>query len=273
MRKEWLAGATVFLFVAGSAANAQTDYSMNYSFNTSTAASFNINFTTSGGTNSSLGVYAAPFTASWNGAAPGNYGSPSSFSVYCVDLDHYDTTPSTVLVEPFSTATPGDAKHSAAYWQHLSEAAWLYSSYNPFVATAASVAAHTGNADDINLYRVDAGALQAAIWNVIDGDTDFSVTGGSFNIGYLAGYGTDATTFGLLQGQANTWLTALKNAAPDNTAPGTLFLVDRNVGTGNGQDMLGPAPSITPEGSSFWLLAAGGLPITLIARRRRRARH
>src|SRR5690349_15904389 len=87
------------------AVGAQTDYQMSYQLDTSNAYTFDIHFQRNNQW-TSFDVYASPFTARFVGTVPNGY-TANPFSVYCVDLDHYDSSPATVFVKSFSTrSTP-----------------------------------------------------------------------------------------------------------------------------------------------------------------------
>lgn len=264
-RSRWFAAAAGLAVLAGLAvtpqgsALAQT-YSMSYTFDTS-AASFHINRPNTS-VNNGLDVYAGPFRASFNGTPPAGYSNP--FAVFCVDLDHYDTATTAVKVQPFSTTAPAGPAPPQT-WEALQRASWLYQHYLSDVMGANLVVTSW----------VNAAALQAAIWYVVEAKSSFtSLVAASIDIGhsnsifYITADSRSAGSYGAIVSQANTYLKALRNANPNDRAPGTLFQVDpANRGISGGQDMLGPAP--TPEGSSLLMLALGGVPVAIGVIRRR----
>src|SRR5579872_5389133 len=204
---------TVAFAVIGLVARAQTDYSINYSFNTSAAYTFDINYLTASGgkgVNSGLDVYAAPFSAQFNGAAPVGY-SKNPFSVFCVDLDHYDTSPSSIFVKPFTITYPpaSDPNPPVQTWATLRKISWLYAHF-------------IGDFGGTNW--VNGAALQAAIWAVLEEDqhnaiiADIANATNSpyFSISWDHSSRTNATTFGLIVSQANYYLTQLIAAKPND---------------------------------------------------------
>lgn len=259
---------------ASAASFAQTDYTLSYGFDTSHAKTLNIFYKQGSGSNH-LDVYAGPFSASFVGAQPAGYAYlHNNFSVYCVDLDHYDTSPSTVNVRPFDTSSTPPGTPPVQTWVGLEHAAWLYANFSAEVGTGATT------------NWMAAAGLQVAIWDVIQQDryvtggfdrlnntlldvsasnSYFYITADSFAPGGTLR--TSTADFASIVGDANRYLNALYNAHP-NTAPGTLFQIDRSKMGSNGQDMLGPAA--TPEGSSLLLFALGGLPVLGAVLKRRR---
>jgi hypothetical protein len=196
------------------------------------------------------------------GTTPAGYKNP--FAVFCVDLDHYDTATSTVKVLPFSTTAPvGPAPPQT--WEALQRASWLYQHYLSDVMTSNLVVTSW----------VNAAALQAAIWFVVEAKSSFtSLVAANIDIGqsnslfYITADARSASSYSAIVSKANTYLKALRNANPNDKAPGTLFQVDpANRGIAGGQDMLGPAP--TPEGSSLLMLLLGGVPVAVGVVRRR----
>src|SRR4051794_20337797 len=53
---------------------------------------------------SSIRASAGYFDASWHVSTPAPPGMPATFHVYCVDLDHYDTSPTQVQVQAIPDA-------------------------------------------------------------------------------------------------------------------------------------------------------------------------
>lgn len=249
MRLSWLFGATVGLLVVGASAFAQNT-TINYVFS-GTPVTFNVTYKLQNGSPTPVTerVYAGPFTATIAGHDP--------FTVYCVDLENNTANPSQVQIQAVNV---GDPARTGTYYDNLRMAAWLFNEYNPLVA---------GDA-------IKGAALQAAIWDVIDGGTDYNVNTGNF---YITNDGSlSATSFASIANTANAYLSALSTAHP-NVADGVLYKVDHTApgfALPNGQDMLGGSGSfnpnaspVTPEGSSLLLLLPGLIPVAVGLRRRR----
>lgn len=108
-----------------------------------------------------------------------------SYKGYCVDLDHYVTSPQTVTAVSVLSLNRGD------------KVAYLFETYGPTIAT-----------------NVEAAALQSAIWEVIfETASTLNVTTGAFSI-------TDGSG---VYAQANTWLATLP-AGPYVPSPDTIVL-------------------------------------------------
>jgi len=144
------------LMVCASPAGAQT-YTLDYALNGNSAArgaytihTANIDsYFGSGG----VAVYATYFNASWAPHTTPAKGYPGSFRVYCVDLNHYDTSATNVT----ANVVPG---YAAQYTRdQYAKAAWLYDHY---AATSEGA---------------DSSSLQLAIWSVLD--STFKVDGSS----------------------------------------------------------------------------------------------
>lgn len=248
----------VFLLIVmlGKPALAQT-YSMSYSLEPNAwlgAVNLSWSEVVAGNTvdYSADNVAIGPQIISFNGSPPPGYAQ--SYAAYCVDLYHWDQSPSTVYVEPFTALSnltdnnaASDGLTQAQYNEDLDQAAWLYDTYNPTVQSA------TGQQQ-----QIDGAALQWAIWDVIAGPT-FTVTNAN---------SSQATQFADAQTLAANWYGSVGN----NLGDGTLFQIDRKLQPNAGQDLLGPL--VTPESSSLALLAfALAAPLMLLAARKaRRAR-
>jgi hypothetical protein len=273
IRHRWFTalGLSCLAIAVGAPAKAQT-YTMSYTFDT-TAASFHINRPTTS-VNNGLDVYAGPFRASFNGAPPQGYKNP--FAVFCVDLDHYDTATTTVRVLPFGTTSPAGPAPLQT-WAALQRASWLYQHYLTDVMGSNLVVTSW----------VNAAALQAAIWYVIEAKSNFtSLLANAIDIGhsnsifYITADGRSGGSYASIVTKSNSYLQALRTASPNDKAPGTLFEVDpANRGIEGGQDMLGPAATVpegstelAPEGSSLMLLLMGGAPLAFVVMRRRAIR-
>lgn len=252
MRLSWLLCATLGLLTLGASAFAQ-DTTINYVL-TGSPVTLNVTYQTQGSPSSQVTerVWAGPFTATVNGQNP--------FQVYCVDLENNTANPSQVQIQGVNV---GDPNLTGSYYDNLRMAAWLYNEYEDDVF-----------ANGFNALK--GAALQAAIWDVIDGGTNYNVTSGNF---FITNDGTLSTTdFNTIVTDANTYLAALSTAHPDQ-ADGVLYKVDHSapgMSKPTGQDMLGGAGSfnpnaspVTPEGSSLLLLLPGLIPVAVGLRRRR----
>ncbi len=154
---------------------------------------------------------------------------PSSFSAYCVDLDHFARSPQSV-----SLLTPQAASaHNAAFL------AWLYSNINP-----------TTNAQ--------ASGLQAAIWEL---EYDYDGTPGSINLtsGNFYHSGTFDSTFTNAQIYLAQW-------ASHGFATGNATFLQINDAGHLGQDFMGPA---VPEPGTYALAIGCLAALAIVFRRRR----
>ncbi|MCW3055098.1 MAG: hypothetical protein JWN14_4268 [Chthonomonadales bacterium] len=184
--------------------------------------------------------------------------TPPSFTVYCVDIEGELKSPQTVTVVPVTV--PGSSAHydnTIGTFEDLTEAAWLMDNFDDLAGPNGVLADGSG---------INGAAMQAAIWNVIDGDADFDVTTGVFNISSDGNGNHNA-----IVAQANFYLAALQTALGlggfNGQDPGTLYsAVDR---TQNGQDVLRGRSSTTPEGASLLMFLPGLLPVAVGLRRRR----
>jgi len=219
---------------------------------------FNVNYATLNHGNKSGGLRAGYFNAKLNGQLP-------VFQVYCVDIEGDETSSQTVNVNPVVVplANPGGHYEPDVIgtYQDLAEASWLIDNYN-----AAAVADVTG---------IKGAALQTAIWEIIDGSSDFNVLTGQFRIS--DDHATPAA-FITLVADANSYLSALQAAlhlgGTNGLDSGVLYSA---VGrTAHGQDVLGgfgsPGPhnSTTPEGASLLMFLPGLIPVAVGLRRRRK---
>lgn len=197
---------------------------------------------------SANGVAMGPQIISFNGTPPTGYST--SNEAYCIDLYHWDQSPSTVYVDPVVSISnladdnaSVDGLTQAQYNANLDAAAYLYQTYNPIVQSA------TGEQQ-----QIDGAALQWAIWD--------EMAGPSFTV---ANAGVNSTEFLDAQQLAQTWYGSVGNKVGN----GTLFQIDRTLQPTAGQDLLGPA--VAPEGSSLVLLVFGlAAPLGLLAWQARR---
>ena len=240
-------------------ANGQ-DSTLNYAFPENTAVT--VNFKDSSGTSRSEGAWIGPFSVNFTGTPPSGF-TNNPFSVYCVDLDHDISPPTTLSVQTINitgnTAPPGT--DFTGTWAQLKQAAWLYDNFQSVVNSA------TGQT------QIDDGAaLQAAIWAVADGNIDGSVCNpnDNFFITPLGGY-TSPSEVNVITAQANNWLGQLGSEGANGIGAGFLYQVDRNTPgqQSYGQDMLGGSGpelggnggTLAPEGSSLYLLVFGLAPL------------
>jgi len=187
--------------------------------------------------------------------------TPPTFTVYCVDIEGELKSSQTVTVVPITV--PGSSAHydnTIGTFKDLTEAAWLMDTFDDASLANGGVLADASG--------INGAAMQAAIWNVIDGDADFDVTTGVFSISSDGNLNHNA-----IVAQANIYLAALSNALngiPSGETgyhPGTLYsAVDR---TQNGQDVLRGRSSTTPEGASLLMFLPGLIPVAVGLRRRR----
>src|SRR5690348_15677281 len=93
--------AALVLLPTATIAHAGAPYSLTYSIRND--ASFNVVIHSPDAIVNPIAVIAAPFAASWTppGNKPDDY--PNSFDTFCVDIKHYDASPTTVLVDPVDT--------------------------------------------------------------------------------------------------------------------------------------------------------------------------
>ena len=197
-------------------------------------------------------------------------GNPPPFTVYCVDIQGRETDPQTVTVVPVSVPAPTTHYDGLiGTYRQLTEAAWLMDTYDDVTLANNGVLADSSG--------INGAAMQAAIWNVIDGDTDFTVSTGVFNI---VKDGFNNANYNAIVTQADFYLKALSNAlngltpGTNGVDPGVLYsAVNRPLG---GQDLLGgrdapgnPRGPNTPEGASLLMFLPGLLPVAVGLRRRR----
>jgi len=187
-----------------------------------------------------------------------------------VDLENNTASPSQVAVNAVVVPLANPGQHydgTPGTYLDLAKASWLIDNFNTGIDPLA-----------VNGDAVRGAALQAAIWNVIDGDADFNVTTGIFSIS------TDGTgNFAAIVADANLYLAALSAAlgqgGTNGQDSGVLYQIDRTVAgfqKPNGQDMLGGAGSFhtnaspaTPEGASLLMFLPGLIPVAVGLRRRR----
>lgn len=195
-------------------------------------------------------VAAGPQIISFNGTPPPGYSQ--SYVAYCVDMYHWDQSPSTVTPQPFAAVSTladdnaaNDGLTQAQFNQRLDQAAWLYDTYNPTVQSASGIAE-----------QEDGAALQLAIWEIMAG------SGSGFT---FTNAGVNASEFSTVESLTSTYY----NSVGSNVGSGTLFQIDRSLEADAGQDLLGP--NVAPEGSSLVLLIFGlAAPLGLLALRARR---
>jgi hypothetical protein len=258
--------ATAGLLTLGATAFAQ-DITINYQLNFP-VDTFTVHYTLGDGTTAtSIAVPAAPFTATITnptGFAP--------FQVYCVDLQHGVVSPTTSAVTAvnvpvgnpggfYDPGTPGNGTPPAdrlpGTFLELEEASYL-------------IATTTVTTND------QGAALQAAIWALVDGNTDFKVNNSS-DAFFITDDGLGHGNFATVVSDANNYLAALQAQLAlgglNGLADGVLYNVDRTLS--NGQDMLGgpgspnPHVPVTPEGASLLLFLPGLIPVAIGLRRRR----
>lgn len=253
----FFAAIMALLIFASTNVSAQTGYSLNETLNSNADWAVNINSTDGG---YSGGVYAGPYTATWNTTAP--LGFPSTMTVFCADIRHYDVSPSEVTIVPFTASISGsftdDGSFSSSYptftynYDSLERAAWLYDNYLPSVQNASG-----------SDKQIDGAALQIAIWKAIEMiPSDITSVDDPSDSFWISSYGT--TYNRKILSQANSWYLNSAN----KQAAGTLFLATHD-GAYN-QNMIGPA--MTPELPGSLLLLSGLIiPAMLLTRRRRHA--
>jgi hypothetical protein len=195
-------------------------------------------------------VAAGPQVVTFVGTPPPFY--QSSYDVYCVDMYHFDQSPTQVNLEAFDAVSnltdfnkAFDGLTQAQWNDRLDQAAWLYTEYNPTVQGASGLSK-----------AEDGAALQLAIWDIMAGPT----SGFTFGNG-----GVNGTEFSFVQSLTSKWY----NSVGYNLGDGTLFQTNRRLDPVNGQDLLGPPP-MAPESSSMALLAFALAPLALFAIRKRR---
>jgi len=243
--------ATVGLLTLGATAFAD-QYTYTYQDAVNVRPSFDVY--ANGTSHASEYLWANPFNATKISPLPA--GSP--FTVYCVDLPNQFISPTTVNVTPFTlnTPTPGtkyDPTQIPGTYGMLQEAAWLLD--HEVVTTINQKA-----------------AMQTAIWNIIDGDTDFDVTTGLFSIKAHSGDPTNVANIAFL---ANGFLHDLQLAIGLGGGHDNGILYAANRPPSLGQDMLGQAPigsrglTSTPEGASLLMFLPGLIPVAVGLRRRR----
>lgn len=202
--------------------------------------------------NQTLDVDAGALAQTWNnGTQPSTM--PTSSSVYCVDLQHYLSSPVNVTLESTSTFTNG--MKNSSNW---GEAAWLYNTYAPGIVTSKSSS--------------NSGALQLALWYALDGNGGNTVTTSGSGFFVKTDNLNSASSIQTMIQQADTYL----SNASGKTSTATVFWAK-----GSGQDMVGPAPSggnggggngpgNVPEPASVLMFGAGMLPVAGLLRRGRR---
>jgi len=222
---------------------------------------FNIYYKTGGGASTwQREVAATPIQATISGFP--------SFTVYCVDLENPLVTSQSVGVTGVNVPANGlryDPTLPGTNFE-LTQASWLIANEHPVT---------------LQQYA----ALQAAIWALIDGNTDFLVNNAADPF-HIADPVTDPAkpdpTFTEQQGSfagivsdANQYLDDLEDQGAAGVADGVVYVVDRTI-TGNlGQDVLGgpgspnPHVPVTPEGASLLLFLPGLIPVAIGLRRRR----
>jgi hypothetical protein len=261
MRFPWLLCATVGLLTLGGEAFAQT---VDYSY--PPTPTIDVTFETAANTQVTVtNAYIGPISATVVGSGQG------PFPVYCVDLENNVFSPTSVniigtlnVTNPTTTTYDPDIK--GTYFE-LQQSAYLIANVDTTGGGNSTLAAQEG------------AGLQAAIWDIIDGQYALGDTNvGSNSNTFYIGTGTLATNAAYDQSiinDANADLLALTNAASAGTADGTLYQVNRNLMGANGQDMLtsnggqGPHGSSTPEGASLLMFLPGLIPVAVGLRRRR----
>jgi len=229
LNKLCIAAVTVALLAIGGKAhaeNSQLDLSVDNS-----AGFLGVDLRKTDGTTVS-GVSAGAFNASWHVNTPKPPNMPNSFSTFCVDMNHFQTSPQTVNLQPVGPGVPGsDPK--------MLQVAWLYNNHLGEVLAANGVDR-----------QIKGAALQIAMWGVIQGATVVDdPTPGHFFVSKVNGHTSEVTSL------ADQYLAALGNSVDS----AVLLKVDRTVMGDKGQDMIGPPPSAVPEPSSLLLLVSGGL--------------
>jgi hypothetical protein len=261
--------ATAGLLVIGSPAFAQ--FTIQFQLNPAPAPLYDITYQNHLGasitqTNTPAGSFLATIMQAPGFTTPDPAFSP--FTTYCVDLEHdvahpnQTTTTVPITVPIGSPNTVYDASLPGTFMD-LQMASWLENN-QASLNTALGINSHDGG-------LIENSALQLAIWDVIDHNTDYNVLTGQFRVAL-----TVADTLALTD--ANLYLTALHNAvlsgADHGLSDGVLYDA---VHVGNlGQDMLGPHGSpgtnvtpATPEGASLLLFLPGLIPVAIGLRRRR----
>lgn len=258
MRFRWMSCAVAGLLTLVTSA-ALADTTINYSLAANAPTFFVTYKMADGNTRTNEDVRAGYFTATVD--------NNPSFQVYCVDLENNTASPSQVAVNAVVVPLANPNQHydgTPGTYLDLAKASWLFDQFNSL-----SLADSTG---------IRGAALQAAIWNVIDGDTDFNVTSGIFSISD-DGHGVDTAS---IITDANSYLSALSAAlalgGTNGQDSGVLYQVDRGIAgfaKPNGQDMLGGSGSFiphtpdTPEGASLLMFLPGLIPVAIGLRRRR----
>ncbi len=168
-----------------------------------------------------------------NGIAGGPANYPTSFTGYCVDIEHFFTNNESVTINDTSGLTKNSISPNSGY-----RVAWLYNTYSSSVTT-----------------NLQAAGLQAAVWEALY-DNNLNLSSGWYSV--------DSSEVAVIA-QANTYLSALTTAIGNGsylTAHSTWF----NAG-GLGQDILGP--SQVPEPGMVSLLASTSLSGLWVLRRRK----
>jgi|GEM_PF-5387727 hypothetical protein len=255
MKPRWIACFILLCGVWG-IAYGQTGYSLNETLDSNADWTVTIHSNDGG---YSGGVYAGPYDATWNTThAPQGYSK--DMTVFCADIRHYDQSPSTVTLIPFTASTdgslsPDSGSFSSSYtsftynYASLERAAWLYDNYLPAVQSASGVEK-----------QIDGAALQIAIWKAIETDSGNSnPVDTSTDFFWISPY--DTTNYDSICSRANTWYSKSAN----QKASGTLFLAEHSGQYY--QNMLGPA--MAPELPGSLLLLSGLiLPSVLLMRRK-----
>ncbi len=244
-------------------------------YNTTGALAAQITFT--GGPNKLVteAVYVVPFTVTPASGTP--------FTALCIDLWHAAVKGATFQATPvtpaagaggFGAVVPTYATSSIADPALTNAVNYLGTIFSQISTTDAN-------------YKEEIGAIQLAIWHLIDGSFKFNAVDTTLTADYHAIVGTfnaktNSYAGGLLEGgTANTTLIAGKSiAAYDSTKTytgGTVLLVDQSKGAD--QDLITwqtPSGSTTvtgiaPEPSTLAIAGVGAVMFAGYALRRRRA--
>jgi hypothetical protein len=209
-------------------------------------------------------IMSTRFTMTYmSGSLPTGLTSP--FYAYCVDISNLDQSSATFTstyvttssgantIDKKTIGSPGlVAGNGMDITDRIQHALWLVDQF--------------GNATGIT--GIQAGAVQLAVWNVLE-DTDFSVTttGSSSGEGHYFTANAFGTGTGIngIQSIANGYLAQLQAAEAAGGGKGNGFYLH----TASGQDVI-TVGNVVPDGSSAWMLALGILPLSLMIRRGRK---